>query len=650
MVQPQACRRPTNAVGGDTARQQQDVVSDINAPAPAHEQPIHPIATAPPNLEPFDAGECPPGPLGAGFTMAARHPLDLLPFKEIWAVDFEFGSQPGENPEPVCLVAWELKSGRKIRLWRDQFGVAPPYPTDPNVLFVAYYASAEIGCHLALGWPAPQRVLDLFTEFRNHTNGIATVSGAGLLGALAHHGLDGIGTVEKEEMRDLVLRGGPWSVVERTAILDYCESDVAALARLLPAMLSNIDPSRALMRGRYMTAAARIERNGAPIDTTTLGKLKKHWLDIQDRLIADIDTNYGVYEGRTFKADRFAAWLVQNNMPWPRLESGRLDLGDNTFREMTRAYPAIAPLRELRTALFGMRLSDLAVGSDGRNRTILSAFRARTGRNQPSNTKFVFGPSVWLRGLIQPPPGYGIAYIDWAQQEFGIAAALSGDPLMMEAYRSGDPYLAFAKQAGAAPPEATKATHKSIRDQFKSTVLAVQYGMGADALAQRLGQPPIRARELLRLHRETYRVFWGWSERAVDYAMLTGSLHTVFGWRVQVPPDANTRSLANFPMQANGAEMLRLACCLATEQGIEVCAPVHDAVLICAPLDRLDPDVARMQDAMREASSVVLDGFELGTDAEIIRYPDRYADPRGAVMWERVMKLIHEQQGKPPNP
>jgi hypothetical protein len=126
--------------------------------------------------------------------------------------------------------------------------------------------------------------------------------------------------------------------------------------------------------------------------------------------------------------------------------------------------------------------------------------------------------------------------------------------------------------------------------------------------------------------------------------MLTGSLHTVFGWRVQVPPQANTRSLSNFPMQANGAEMLRLACCLATEQSIEVCAPVHDAVLICAPLDRLDADIARMRDAMREASRVVLDGFELGTDVEIIRYPDRYADPRGAVMWQRVMDLTHERQ------
>jgi DNA polymerase I len=472
-----------------------------------------------------------------------------------------------------------------------------------------------------------------------------------LLGALAHHGLDGIGTVEKDEMRELVLRVGPWSLAERAAILDYCESDVAALARLLPVMLPKIDLPRALMRGRYMAAAAQMERNGVPIDTATLGQLKKHWLDIQDQLIADIDTNYGVYEGRTFKADRFAAWLVYNNIPWPCLESGRLDLSDKTFREMAKAYLAIAPLRELRAALSRMRLSHLAVGFEGRNRTVLSAFRASTGRNQPSNTKFIFGPSVWLRGLIKPPPGFGVAYIDWAQQEFGIAAALSRDPLMMEAYRSGDPYLAFAKQAGAAPPNATKATHKAIRDQFKSTVLAVQYGMGADALAQRLGQPPIRARELLRLHRETYRVFWTWSERAVDYAMLTGSLHTVFGWRVRVPAEVNARSLANFTMQANGAEMLRLACCLAIEQGIEVCAPVHDAVLICAPLDLLDVHVARMQDAMREASRVVLYGFELGTDAEIIRYPDRYSDSRGAVMWARVMKLIHEQQqGRPPNP
>jgi hypothetical protein len=579
---------------------------------------------------------------GGGVASIPSSTLDRLSFTEIWAVDFEFGAESRENPEPVCLVAWQLRSGRKLRLWRDGFGSIPPYPTGPDTLFVAYYVSAEVGCHLALGWPVPERVLDLFTEFRNQTNGVPTISGASLLGALAHHGLDGIGTTEKDEMRDLILRGGPWSDAERKAIVDYCESDVAALARLLPAMLPHIDLPRALVRGRYMVAAARMERNGVPIDVETLEQLRAYWSDIQDQLIMEVDRDYGVYEGRTFKADRFAELLGRNNIPWPRLESGQLDLSDDTFRQMARAHPILAPLRELRVALSQMRLADVAAGRDGRNRVMLSPFRARTSRNQPSNTKFIFGPSTWLRGLIKSPSGYGIAYIDWAQQEFGIAAALSRDPMMMEAYRSGDPYLAFAKQAGAAPPDATKATHKAVREQFKQCVLAVQYGMGAEALAQRIGQPPIRARELLRLHRETYRVFWAWSDRLVDYAMLTGRLHTVFGWCVRVPVLANDRSLRNFPMQANGAEMLRLACCLATERGIEVSAPVHDAVLICAPLDRLEADVAGMQDAMREASRVVLGDLELGTDVKLIRYPDRYMDERGTVMWERVMKLIAE--------
>jgi DNA polymerase I len=568
--------------------------------------------------------------------------FDRLPYPEIWAVDFEFLAESGERPVPVCLVAWELRCGRKVRLWHNEFGAAPPYPTGEHALFVAYYASAEISCHLALGWPAPERILDLFTEFRNRSNGVPTSSGSGLLGALAFHGLDGMGAVEKGEMRALILSGGPWSSGDQAAILEYCESDVAALGRLLPAMLPTIDLPRALLRGRYMAAAARMEHNGVPLDTGTLTRLMSHWSNIQDRLIAEIDAVYGVYDGRTFKANRFAAWLGRTGIPWPRLASGRLDLSDDAFRDVARAHPPVSPLRELRSALSEMRLSDLAVGSDGRNRTLLSVFRARTGRNQPSNTKFIFGPSVWLRGLIQPAPGHGLAYIDWSQQEFGIAAALSGDPLMMGAYRSGDPYLAFAKQAGAVPRDATKATHKAARAQFKACVLAVQYGMGPDALAMRIGQPPIRARELLRLHRETYRAFWWWSDAVVDYAMLRGSLHTVFGWRVQVPADSNARSLRNFPMQANGAEMLRLACCLATERGIEVCAPVHDAVLIGAPLELLDGAVAAMQEAMREASRLVLDGFELGTDAALVRHPDRFMDERGAVMWRRVMALLDE--------
>ena len=533
--------------------------------------------------------------------------LEALPYREVWAVDFEFMAPAGERQIPVCLVARELRSGRTIRLWQDQFGPTPPFPISADVLFVAYYASAELGCFRALGWPMPARILDLFTEFRDATNGLPTPAGAGLLGALTYFGLDAIGATEKTEMRDLVLRGGPWSSAERG-------SDSRLLRkrrRRAGATAAGHGVPHRSCRARWCGAATwRRPRAwntpGIPIDVPTLALLREHWTDIQDQLIAAIDADYQVFDGRTFKHERFEAWLARTGIPWPLLESGQLDLSDDTFRRAAKSYPAVSPLRELRSALADLRLNALAVGRDGRNRTILSAFRSRTGRNQPSNSKSIFGTSVWLRGLIQPPPGHGVAYIDWSQQEFGIAAALSGDFAMQAAYLSGDPYLAFAKQAGAIPPDGTKKTHGDIRELFKQCVLAVQYGMEVPALALRIAQPPIVAQGLLQAHRETYRKFWLWSDAAVDQAMLFGSLHTVLGWHVHVDDNPNPRSLRNFPMQANGAEMLRLACCLATECGIEVCAPVHDAVLICAPLDSLERDIAHMRAIMAEASRVIL--------------------------------------------
>src|SRR5262245_18613990 len=99
-------------------------------------------------------------------------------FREVVVADFEFEARAGERPVPICEVAWELRSGRRFRLWLDQFGSVPPYATGPDVLFVAFYASAELGCYRVLGWPAPERVLDLFIEFRNHTNGLPTPAGS----------------------------------------------------------------------------------------------------------------------------------------------------------------------------------------------------------------------------------------------------------------------------------------------------------------------------------------------------------------------------------------------------------------------------------------------------------------------------------------
>ncbi len=181
-------------------------------------------------------------------------------------------------------------------------------------------------------------------------------------------------------MRKRILAGPPYSTADRAAILDYCEGDVRALERLWPAITPYVNWPRALLQGRYMAAVARMEHTGVPVDTAGLALLREHWGHIQDELIAEIDDPYRVFEGRSFRSDRFAAWLQRAGLPWPRHESGRLDLPDDTFREMTRIYPVVAPLGELRSSLADLRLNALAVGNDDRNRTLLSPFRARTGR------------------------------------------------------------------------------------------------------------------------------------------------------------------------------------------------------------------------------------------------------------------------------
>jgi DNA polymerase I len=562
-------------------------------------------------------------------------------FRSIWLVDFEYSAPLGENPNVVCLVAREYFSGETIRMWKHELYIcgAPPFSISEHDLVVAYYASAEISCFLALKWPLPYNVLDLYAEFRCHTNGrISTRSG--LLEALNYFGIQSIDTMEKESMRQLAMRGSDYTQEEQAALLNYCESDVIGLEKLLSAMLPHLDIPRALLRGKYMQAAARIERSGVPIDTSYLQKLQKHWGSIIDALIERVDNDYHVYEGRIFKMNKFEEYLALHGIPWPRLSNGHLDLKDDTFRDIAKTYPQLHPLRELRSTLSKLRLNSLAIGADGRNRCLLSAFSARTGRNQPSNSKSIFGPDVWMRSLIKPVEKYGLAYIDWSQQEFGIAAALSGDERMMEAYLSGDPYLEFAKQAGAVPQQATKRTHPIEREAFKSCVLAVQYGMSEFGLAQKIGQPTSNARLLLELHRTTYKTFWRWSDAVRDYAMLKGKLWTVFGWEIHVTQNPNPRFLCNFPMQANGAEMMRLASIYGIERGVNICLPVHDAFLIEAPLSKLDTQVQTMQQAMADASRVVLDGFELRSDAKIICYPERYVDERGAVMWQTINELL----------
>lgn len=243
-------------------------------------------------------------------------PGQLSAYRQVWLVDFEFHQPPGEMPEPTCMVAKNFHTGQILRLWHDQLTAltAAPFGVGPDALFVAYYASAELGCFLSLGWPLPERVLDLFVEFRCHVNGMEPPDGYGLIGALAWHRLQRPDAAENNDMRALAQRGGPYTATERDALLAYCADDVNALGRLLACTSGGIDLPRALLRGRYMTAAARIEQTGVPLDCDALDMLRRERESMKTRLIGEVDRDYGVFEGDNFKRARFEQWAIAQNI------------------------------------------------------------------------------------------------------------------------------------------------------------------------------------------------------------------------------------------------------------------------------------------------------------------------------------------------
>jgi hypothetical protein len=564
-------------------------------------------------------------------------------YRAIWFIDTEFTAVAGERPRPLCICGQELHSGATFRWWlQGQPDTGPPFAVGPDVLVVAFQAWAEWAVYLVMGWPLPVRVLDLGAEYKWMVSGLRKKE-TGQLDALEAFGLPAGNRLFKYEMQDFCAGGGPYTYADEAAILDYCESDVNGLAALYEAMSPRIEWPQALARGRYTVAVARVQDLGVPIDTDLHGRLLRNRAAIRRVLVRDASNVYGVDENGELDQVLFGEYLAREGIPWKYTpKTGQLATDRETFEDAVDDYPQMQPLYELRSALG--RLKDdggLTVGADGRNRTELWPFSTSSGRNAPSTTKFVFGKAKAFRHLIRAAPGWAVAAVDWKAQEVLIAAALSGDANMLAAYRADDVYMAFARQAKAVPDTATAESHPAVRALFKTAMLATNYSQGAESLARRLRLSRAHAVELLSLHKNIYRRYWRWIESVQDQAFLTGRLETCFGWQVNVGPNTKWRSVRNYPMQSTGAEMMRLALCLATERGVRVVAPVHDAFLVEGPsVAGIDTAVRDLRRAMDEASAAVLGGHVADTDVKVFRHPNRYADRRATGFWLKLLAAL----------
>jgi DNA polymerase-1 len=563
-------------------------------------------------------------------------------------LDFEFISKSGERPKVLCC-AYKIDGEPTRVLWHDELGPTPPYPIGDDTLVISF-TQAEWSCHLALGWKLPKHIVDLNCELRLASNGLKLPAGQSLLGFCRWLGIEAGDAAVKDAVRNRIIKGGPFTPEEKAMIIKYAASDVDVLALLFALVEPQLDIDRALYRGDWSWVSALMENRGVPINGPLFRQIADPvtWNAMRDALVPELD-KAGVYVRHNdgnyhFSFDHFGEYLKAENIPWPLTEDGRLSTEAKVFDDLSKGHSQLEGLRQLKHIRDKMRSVKLAVGSDDRNRTVLWPLKAKSGRTQPSASEWSFSPAVWMRNLIQPGEGMAISYVDYSSMEFLIAAAKSGDPLMLKFYEN-DPYLSFAKHVGAAPSWATKHTHGPLRDRYKTGLLAIQYGVACVTLAAKLGVTQAAAQAMIDQHHELFSTYWAWAEDWLAWALDHGIMWTHMDWQCVVGDvELKTRTIINWPVQSLGGDILRLACIWATKRGLRLCAPVHDAILLESTIARINRDVALLQDIMARASSLVLGGPTLRTDAKIIRYPDHYTDSRGDEIWKHVTRLLEQME------
>ena len=340
--------------------------------------------------------------------------------------------------------------------------------------------------------------------------------------------------------------------------------------------------------------------------------------------------------------------MHRNGIPIPLdPKTGKYSCATRLIKSMIETYPILKEYYEDKRMIDAVKNLKLEIGSDGRNRFWLNPFGTKTGRNNPSTNRALFGLPHTMRSFMKPGPGMAIAQVDFGAEEIGIAAFLSGDPVLIADYLSGDPYRQFAAAAlGLLNPT------EQQRQVYKATVLGRIYGLGVASLSRNLGIPQSQATKIIDQMRARYSVLDAWLERVTTKAAHCVPIVCTLGWSLAATDKpGEVRTFLNFPMQANGAELMRLVIIRAGAAGLRLIGCAHDSFLIEDTIDNIEASVAKLQEIMRQASRDLFGGFELRADCkpsrDIVRYPDRFIDKReledGMRHWNWLMTLITEE-------
>jgi hypothetical protein len=590
-------------------------------------------------------------------------------FKTVAVVDFEYEVAAGGLPTVLCMVAYildeSLRLERVIRLWRGEFGLKPPFDIGPDAVFVAYSAWAEMTCFLQLSWTFPEYILDLHTAYLAASNILRPFNeekqknqGKNLQAACRAYGIEGWERFDKSTIA-ADIGNGDWHKWGREAVFDYCEEDVRRTTELARAMLRGnnslepIDVPRTLHWSNYSAkAVARVQARGMRIDMDAWNLVQENKAAVIAELIRRFDPSQLNFNSDcgpiyTLEGDwsytRFEQWLLHVGVPaWPRLDSGQLDTGSDAFRLMYATVPGLEGLHALRDTLGFIAKARLPIGPDGRNRPSLFPFGTATGRN--AHARSPFNAHAGMRSFMLFDPDMIGFYLDWRTQEVAVGAARYNDRALRQDYESGDVYHSLALLCGLTRDTDRmrwKRNNPEMRARMKALQLGINYGMGVPSLAKGLDRHPLIAAEIIGLYARGHPDFWRGRLEAVQTAMLRRRIESSYGWPLRISHSPNQRSLLNFPMQSDGAEMLREAAVRLCSAGIVPVMLVHDGILF----EETDPrTIEEATEIMRAVGYEVCDGINVGVDLDwhTLKDGSRYRDKRPVAqkMWATIMEVL----------
>jgi len=250
----------------------------------------------------------------------------------------------------------------------------------------------------------------------------------------------------------------------------------------------------------------------------------------------------------------------------------------------------------------------------GRLHTRFSQTGTATGRLSSANPNLQNIPvrtelGREIRAAFVASPGSKLLSADYSQIELRILAHLSGDPVLVEAFRKGeDIHSRTAQEVFGVAPFAQTPDHRRVAKVINFGVI---YGLSAFGLAQQLGIEQREAAKFITAYFERYSGVKKYLDQQIAETRETKFTKNLFGRVRPIPeidsPQPNLRSFAertamNTPMQGAAADLIKLAMIeldrRLPDEGYEarMILQVHDELLFEAP----EKEIPRLTKIVKE--------------------------------------------------